>query len=68
MNPINMAIVIFVLGVGIVAMIKPRFIYNDDGSLREFGLGYRKKTIVPLWLAVILLAILAYSAALQLNL
>jgi hypothetical protein len=68
MNPINIAIVIFVLGVGIVAMIKPRFIYNDDGSLREFGLGYRKKTIVPLWLAVILLAILAYSAALQLNL
>lgn len=67
MNPINIAIVIFVIGVGILAMMKPRFIYNDDGTLREFGLGYRKKTIVPLWLAVIILAILAYSVAIQLN-
>ncbi len=65
MNPINIAIVIFVLSVGTVAMIKPRFIYNDDGTLREFGLGYRKKTIVPLWLAVIILAIFAYAVAIH---
>lgn len=67
MNPINIAIVIFVISVGIVTMIKPRFIYNDDGTLREFGLGYRKKTIVPLWLAVIILAIFAYALAIQLK-
>ena len=68
MNPINIAIVIFAVSVGIVAMGKPRFIYNDDGTLREFGLGYRKKTILPLWLVIILLAIFAYAAAIHLNL
>lgn len=67
MNPINIAIVILVICVGFIAMVKPRFIYNDDGTLREFGLGYRKKTIVPLWLAVIILAIFAYALAIHIK-
>jgi hypothetical protein len=34
--------------------------YNPDGSLKEFGVGFRKKTIIPVWLISIFLAILAY--------
>ena len=41
-------------------MIKPGFLYNRDGSLREFGIGYTNKTIVPLWLFSIILGILSY--------
>jgi hypothetical protein len=47
---------------GIVQWIKPKFIYNLDGSLREFGIGYMKKTVVPAWLVSIIIAILSYLA------
>lgn len=39
---------------------KPKFIYNEDGSLKQFGVGYEKKTVFPLWLLTIMIAILAY--------
>ena len=34
--------------------------YNEDGSLRQFGLGYKNKTIITGWLLSIILAILSY--------
>lgn len=39
---------------------KPSFLYKDDGSLRDFGVGYRNKTILPVWLLAIVLGILSY--------
>jgi len=30
------------------------------GSLRTFGLGHRRKTILPIWLLSIILGILSY--------
>jgi len=45
-------------------MYAPHFLYNQDGSLREFGLGYRKKTVVPIWLVALILAILSYLCVL----
>lgn len=44
--------------------LKPSIIYNSDGSLRQFGIGYRKKTVVPLWLVVILISIFSYTFSL----
>ena len=41
-------------------MLKPNFLYNKDGSIREFGVGYKNKTILPLWLFSIILGILTY--------
>ena len=41
-------------------MIKPTFLYNDDGSFRQFGLGYRHKTVIPMWIMAIVLAIFSY--------
>jgi hypothetical protein len=41
-------------------MIKPDFLYNKDGSVREFGVGYRNKTILPIWLLSFILGILSY--------
>jgi hypothetical protein len=40
--------------------MNPSFIYNEDGSLREFGIGYSSKTILPIWLVAIVLGILSY--------
>ena len=45
----------------IVMFLKPRWIYNRDGTLREFGIGYNKKTILPLWLLSLFLGIICFA-------
>jgi len=35
-------------------------LYNKNGSLRQFGIGSSKKTVVPIWLLSIILGILCY--------
>jgi hypothetical protein len=40
--------------------VKPAFAYMPDGSFRPFGVGYKHKTVVPIWLVAISLAILSY--------
>ena len=54
------SILIFVFIFVIIQMIKPEFLYNKNGSIREFGVGYKNKTILPVWLFSILLGILSY--------
>jgi len=43
-----------------ILYFKPSFIYNRDGSLRAFGVGFKRKTVIPAWLLAIVLAIVAY--------
>ena len=59
-NTTLVSIVIFLVIFCIFQIIKPSFLYNKDGSLREFGVGYKNKTILPLWLFSIILGILTY--------
>jgi hypothetical protein len=58
------AIILFVIIFGTIQMMKPACFYNRDGSIREFGIGYRNKTILPIWLSSLLLGILCYLAVL----
>ena len=58
------SIVLFVIIFGSIQMMKPACFYNRDGSIREFGIGYRNKTILPIWLSSLLLGILCYLAVL----
>ena len=44
--------------------MKPSFLFKPDGSMREFGIGYKNKTILPLWLVAILLSMLCYLGVL----
>ena len=59
-NTTLVSIITFLVIFGIVQILKPSFMYNNDGSLREFGVGYKNKTILPLWLFSIVLGILTY--------
>jgi len=59
-NTILVSIVIFLVIFSFVHMMKPSFLYNNNGYLREFGVGYKNKTILPLWLFSIVLGILTY--------
>ena len=54
------SIIIFIIIFGFIQILKPNFLYNSDGSIREFGVGYKNKTIFPLWLLSIILGILSY--------
>ena len=64
MNKLNIAIFVFIILFIFIQFIKPSFLYKQDGSLRDFGIGYRNKTIVPMWLVVLILAIFSYFGAL----
>jgi uncharacterized membrane protein YidH (DUF202 family) len=56
------SVVLFIIIFGIIQMMKPACFYNRDGSVREFGIGYRNKTILPIWLMSLVLGILCYLA------
>jgi hypothetical protein len=54
------AVVLFVFIFGLIQIMKPSCFYNNDGSIREFGIGYKNKTILPIWLLSLILGILCY--------
>jgi uncharacterized membrane protein YozB (DUF420 family) len=59
-NVTLVSIVLFLILFGIIQYSKPKFLYNTDGSIREFGVGYKNKTILPIWLLSIVLGIISY--------
>ena len=44
-----------------IYFVQPIVICNEDGSLKEFGIGYNNKTVVPMWYCTLLLAIVIYT-------
>jgi len=56
----TIAAAVFAIVYAIIIVSKPAFMYNADGSLRQFGVGYHKKTIAPAWLVAIIVAIASY--------
>jgi len=61
-NTLLVSIVIYVVAFYTINTFKPAFLYNSDGSLREFGLNSSRKTVIPVWLVALLIAILSYIA------
>uniref|UniRef100_A0A6C0AWN7 Uncharacterized protein n=1 Tax=viral metagenome TaxID=1070528 RepID=A0A6C0AWN7_9ZZZZ len=60
----NISIFIFlVLYITIVAA-KPAFLFNLDGSIKQFGYGYHDKTVIPFWLLSYLLGVFSYLGVL----
>jgi len=54
------SIIVFLLLFAIIMVTKPNIMFDKNEKPREFGIGYKNKTILPLWLAVIILAIISY--------
>jgi hypothetical protein len=63
-NMTLIAIIIFLIVYSFVQYIKPGIFYNQDGSMRQFGVGYKNKTIFPLWLFAVILGIVSYLSIL----
>ncbi len=60
----TIAIFMFLFLFTAVHYAKPSFAYGPDGEFRQFGVGYRNKTVLPIWTVAIVLAILCYLAVL----
>jgi len=66
-HKVIVAIFFFLVLFSTLHYLKPKCIYNDEGGFRPFGLGYRHKTILPIWVVAILLAIFCYLAVILLS-
>ena len=59
-NVTLVSVILFITIFSMIQLSKPSFLYNSDGSIREFGVGYKNKTILPIWLLSIVLGIVCY--------
>jgi hypothetical protein len=59
-HKVSFAITLFLVVFLGIHYTKPTFLYTEEGGFRQFGIGYRNKTVVPIWGMAILLAILSY--------
>lgn len=61
LNRLTIVLVVFIITYSIVVYLQPEMIFNSRyDCLRQFGVGYKNTTIVPLWFVSILFAILSY--------
>lgn len=60
----TVAAVVFAILYATIVISKPAIMYNTDGSLRQFGVGYHKKTIAPAWIVAIIISIVSYFGVL----
>ena len=63
-HKINFAILIFLFVFTMIHIYKPLLMYNEDGGFRPFGIGYKHKTVIPIWIASIVVAMFSYLAVL----
>lgn len=57
---VTISIFIYVCIYMFIMYLKPSFLFNKNGTLREFGVGSRNKTIIPIWFLAIFIATLSY--------
>ena len=56
---LQLAIILYLVIVGVLVFLTPNFFYNDKGKIKLFGIG-KNKTMFPLWLIVFIVAVFCY--------
>jgi hypothetical protein len=64
LNKVNIAIVIFLILFTLIHLYRPILMYTKEGGFRQFGVGYKHKTVIPIWVVAIIVAIFSYLAVL----
>ena len=60
-NILFIIIAVYICLYAFIIQCKPSFMYDEKNDcFRQFGIGYKNTTILPLWLISILLAIMSY--------
>ena len=54
---------LYLVGVAIILVVKPKFMFTPDGNWKEFGIGQSdaRYTVFPFWLFCILWALVSYA-------
>jgi quinol-cytochrome oxidoreductase complex cytochrome b subunit len=61
LNRLVLVIFVYICLYGVIVFFQPEISFNNrNNSLRQFGVGYKHTTIMPLWLISILFAIISY--------
>lgn len=63
-NIIGATILIFLVVYSIFVLLQPSFLFTKDGQIRQFGLGKKNSSIIPIWLLVIIIVIFIYISIL----
>ena len=58
-NSLIRAIVIFIIIFVIVYYVRPGISFNNDNTIKQFGIG-ENQTILPIWFMAIIIAIFSY--------
>jgi hypothetical protein len=56
---VQIAVLIYLVSITVLLYSNPRWFYTSENELKPFGTG-KDKTVLPLWMAILLLAILSY--------
>jgi hypothetical protein len=62
MRRLIVAGLLYLTGIAVVLVLKPQYMFREDGRWKEFGIGRDPKnfTYMPFWLFAIIWAIMAY--------
>jgi hypothetical protein len=66
-NEVLISIGLFIVIFALIQWSRPLFLFKSDGSIRQFGVGYKNKTIFPIWIMAIVLGILIYTLVIGLS-
>jgi hypothetical protein len=64
-NKLYAVLILFIIIFASIHYVKPSLVYNENGEFRPFGIGYRHKTIIPIWIVSIITAIFSYLIVLS---
>jgi hypothetical protein len=62
MRRLIVAGLLYLTGIAVILVIKPQYMFREDGRWKEFGIGRDSKnfTFMPFWLFAIIWAVLSY--------
>jgi hypothetical protein len=58
---VSVSLILFLILYSLVVyVLKPSFLYNNDGSFRQFGIGTKKRSVINIMIVTIFLSIISY--------
>ena len=61
-HTVSLSILLFMVTFFLLQQTAPSFLYKKNGHIRKFGIGYKEKTVIPIWLVALCMAIFSYVA------
>lgn len=64
MRTLLLAAILYLIGVVIILLLRPRLMFDEDGNWKEFGILSKAHSVFPFWLFCIVWAVLSYCITL----